>query len=405
MDLLEHPRSLGLALAVCAGLALGPAIPAVAGDEGPFADGGRRFHVANLGSDAGSCGRRSSPCRTITRAMSLARDGDTVLVGPGIYGDLNHDLDLSDPGEEGTPESEPCVICVRKRLAIHAAEGPLVTVINGVLRPSVVTIFADGVTFGGIDKGFTFGSVFDTALRVEGAADVRVTGNVLSGNILGMFVRAERGPIHVIANYVAQARSAIQLDSRSPGYVILRRNIIVGCSNFGIQVAGDAPAVITDNSVTGCFGNGLVLGNDSRVSRNVFVANGVGVRVGALSSSGFDAPGIRLQDNLIASNQSVGILIVPSGAAPDHRVHRNDIYANGVAATEDPGAGIRIPANCGLVNGSGSDVKATNNFWGSSKGPGADPADNAGPGSGCDVAAGVTKVVPFASSPLTSGGF
>jgi len=45
----------------------------------------------------------------------------------------------------------------------------------------------------------------------------------------------------------------------------------------------------------------------------------------------------------------------------------NSIFGNGLAAGTDH--------NCGLRNSTGGTIGATGNYWGSSSGPGADPAD------------------------------
>ena len=47
------------------------------------------LYVANNGLDTNGCTAADSPCRTISHAIALAVAGDTVLVGPGRYGDLN----------------------------------------------------------------------------------------------------------------------------------------------------------------------------------------------------------------------------------------------------------------------------------------------------------------------------
>src|SRR5262249_16653065 len=51
--------------------------------------------------------------------------------------------------------------------------------------------------------------------------------------------------------------------------------------------------------------------------------------------------------------------------------------------------------NCGVVNATGATVQAVNNFWGSARGHGTDPADNAGPG--CDATGSKTVLKPFAA--------
>ena len=43
------------------------------------------------GVDSMACGANTAPCRSIGFAVLNAADGDTILVGPGYYGDVNRD--------------------------------------------------------------------------------------------------------------------------------------------------------------------------------------------------------------------------------------------------------------------------------------------------------------------------
>src|SRR5512132_1509340 len=45
--------------------------------------------VANNGLDSDTCGSSAAPCRSISQAIDNASEGDTLVVGPGRYGDLN----------------------------------------------------------------------------------------------------------------------------------------------------------------------------------------------------------------------------------------------------------------------------------------------------------------------------
>ena len=60
--------------------------------------------VSTIGIDSQACGRSDNPCRSITRAIANAREGDNVLVEAGQYGDLNRDGDQSD---RGGPRPDP----------------------------------------------------------------------------------------------------------------------------------------------------------------------------------------------------------------------------------------------------------------------------------------------------------
>jgi len=70
-------------------------------------------YVANDGDDSTfcglqvingfTCGAKATPCRSIQCAIREADPGDTIIVGPGRYGDLNADGDLADRGESPSP--------------------------------------------------------------------------------------------------------------------------------------------------------------------------------------------------------------------------------------------------------------------------------------------------------------
>ena len=58
-------------------------------------------------------------------------------------------------------------------------------------------------------------------------------------------------------------------------------------------------------------------------------------------------------------------------------------------------------SNCGLLNDTGAAVTATNNFWGSAAGPGANPADDA-----CNSGGGsTTTLAPFAAAEIVVNTF
>lgn len=51
----------------------------------------RTLYVANNALDSATCGSSNKPCRSISRAIANARNGDRIIVRPGRYGDLNSD--------------------------------------------------------------------------------------------------------------------------------------------------------------------------------------------------------------------------------------------------------------------------------------------------------------------------
>src|SRR6185369_1185356 len=137
--------------------------------------------VANNGVDDGNCGGKTAPCRTITRGIAVAGAGDTVLVGPGRYGDLNGDGLFNAPGEETADLGNcDCVVAVNKPLKLLSRDGASATVIDiGSANLIGVRLDANGVVFGKKGKGFTItgGSTIADCLWVLGDSSV-VAGNI-----------------------------------------------------------------------------------------------------------------------------------------------------------------------------------------------------------------------------------
>jgi hypothetical protein len=132
------------------------------------------------------------------------------------------------------------------------------------------------------------------------------------------------------------------------------------------------------------------------MERNFFIGNAGGaLDVGPRASD--TAPPIikSFALNTVVGNAGFGVR--ERGRAID-RIEQNNLYGNGYGGGVAP-----TVSNCGLVVDGGypgGSVIATNNFWGASTGPGKNPADNAGPGSGCGAASPSTVVAPFAAAPF-----
>ena len=76
-------------------------------------------YVENYGVDSASCAF-ASPCRTISRAVTNASAGDTIIVGPGRYGDIDGDNAFTTSGDEAAEIGSGCN-CVLKVDKIHAS--------------------------------------------------------------------------------------------------------------------------------------------------------------------------------------------------------------------------------------------------------------------------------------------
>src|SRR5205085_3298064 len=113
-------RTLGLSLIVPMLLAL------------PIAAHSGTLYVANNGIDGASCscGTKGAPCRSITCAIGNAVAGDTIIVGPGKYGDLDDSGTIGQAGEENGSPGCGCVLSLNKSVTLVSSDGAASTVID-----------------------------------------------------------------------------------------------------------------------------------------------------------------------------------------------------------------------------------------------------------------------------------
>jgi hypothetical protein len=335
--------------------------------SGPIAlaDDIRTVHVENYGNDNQSCGQRANPCRSITRAIARANEGEIIWVGPGRYGDLNDNGDFDDPGDDRS-------VAVIKRLTILSTHGAAATVIDFAGSGIGVNISADGAVFGRKHHGFTI-MRSHVGLFVDRAANVRVAGNIALNNTLdppgaivsGMafFFDIGNGPIYVTDN---TARG----------------------SYYGFYSRGDTAGTmhLRDNTAMDNIEGFLVTGT----SRHSVIGN-----VASANETGFDIQGTGqlVRNNISASNRFDGFIIFGTS----HTLRRNSAAGNLNAGFTSYGTSITLvenniignqgtPPNCGVIN-AGQPLNARNNFWGTAAGPGP-----------CYPA---SEVVPFATEPFT----
>jgi hypothetical protein len=353
---------------------------------------GNTLHVTNYGVDSPTCGARRDPCRSISRTVKNARDADTLLVGPGVYGDINRDGDLEDLGEEPLARNDLCAfnatICILKPLRVISTNGAAATSIDvstvidpgtGEIRGMVaVDIRGIDVTFGRRDQGFTLLGG-ETGLIAVGAR-LRIEGNVsLNNRLHGFLLAADNGSVDASHNIAhANGFTGFSVRDLRPGKLRLIRNVAVNNLNgFRAFVGQDIPSLFRGNVAQGNTNDGFSFaGSPHRIVNNIATQNGNGFVV--------QSPGITISRSAAISNAHTGVFF-PLGSA-NSRVIASNIFGNS--------------SGCGVQNFSEGTVDATNNFWGATSGPGADPADDAGPDSGCDGVDSATIVSPFAQHPF-----
>jgi parallel beta-helix repeat protein len=311
-------------------------------------------YVANNGVDSGACGSSTDPCRSITQAITNAGAGDTVSVGPGLYGDVDGDGVLGEAGEEPvtTCGTFDCLVHVSKQVVLISQLGAFSTVIDpGPLGPeTTVTMGASSAVLGGKGRGFTIYNRDSGgyAIRVNpGIGDLLIAGNVLNANS-GLFNTLMTG---------------------SGGDVISGNRVLcTGTGGVGL-ISQPANSTLTGNTVSGCYYGASLFGTGAVLTSNVFHGNQIGLD--ALGTPNFT----------ISKCSFIGN---PQGG----------IYAGGASSgtiTSSNFVGTTAVGNCGL-DANLTNISATDCWWGSASGPGAEPADNA-----CDTAGATT---PFATAPV-----
>jgi hypothetical protein len=353
--------------------------------------------VASNGVDAADCGTKAAPCRSISRAVALATQGDTIEGGPGRYGDLAGDGDFLDPGDEAAEVGTGCncVLHVAKRLTIVSRDGAGVTVIDGGgAAADVVRLDAPATIFGKKGKGFTVTSGGANGIH-SGADEIVLAGNVAAANTRnGIEVGADR--VTVMDNRA--------LGNGDQGFAcsgtddsVLARNVSSDNGDRGFTV--DNRNTLTDNLATRNGAQGFDAQQGNTLKGNVAVSNveegfTIGhdnVLIGCVAHAnhnGFNFDrGNLLTKSAAIGNSGVGI-IVRDG---DVVVSKTNIFGNGGGAVNVPAANV----NCGTLATDGVILQATNNFWGAPGGPGADPADLF-----CNGVNAATSIAPVATKEI-----
>jgi len=302
--------------------------------------GAAKLHVENHGIDGPSCGTAQAPCRSISRGVANAAEGDTILVGPGFYGDLDGDGAFGEVGEEGPAAAScDCLVLVDKRVRVLSTAGGAATLL---LHPSTplraFRLTAGGSRVGLRNHGFSIVGSGGTGLLLEGDG-IEAAGHWLVRDT-------------VVANGADTGVS----DSR-----------VFGGEGFfavgtGARLLGNAAALAEQGFTLGLNDAGLPKGAARRLERSVAVGNLVGAAVDS------DVGPTVFERCAVIGNALAGVYVNVNEGTTASRL---SIYGNG-------GGSMAIPApNCGVA--AATDLPATRSFWGSPGGPGPDPADAACP--------------------------
>jgi parallel beta helix pectate lyase-like protein len=307
--------------------------------------------TAMNGSDSPTCGAKSAPCRSLSRAIANAVDGDTIIAGPGLYGDVNGDGNFDDPGDEAAEIGSgcECMVKVDKRVTLKSRDGSNATSINakGLTNTALAVVAGGGgATIGGTQNGFTVRSADGVGIFLDQTAPgVKLVGNVAQEN-------------------GGDGISVVSMGARLTGNRAFRNDGDgISILNSGVVVTG---SVSSRNGEDGF----LVIESDAvRIEKSIATGNLIGFAAAAAT--------FELKSVSVLGNVQMGIYMTDGSGA----INGSTIMGNGAGA-----------ANCGLSIDTTGDLDATGNYWGAATGPGSDPADDV-----CFTAGNLT-VEPFKKS-------
>lgn len=290
--------------------------------------------VGNEGIDSATCGGESNKCRSISQAIRNAADGDSILVEVGVYGDLNRNGVIGEPGEESGGPNCFCLVLVDKKVTILSERGARATIIDaGTASPDRwigVRISTSPAPFGYIGMGFT------VLIAGEGAQGIRAFNSL--------------PPSVVSGNRVIGLPGASAADR--PDYGIAFYGEASGNEVSGFDIGAWGRGSFSGNVFTS---NGTGVGTDTggTIADNIIIDNDVGVAFAAVSS-------VLFTGNDVARNRVSGITLgvaqsFSGGGSGRVVVQDNNIVGNGYA---------NPATRCGLTNRSGRFVWAADNYWG-----------------------------------------
>jgi len=355
------------------------------------------LRVSSAGVDGPGCGTGPNPpCATIQQAVANAANGDTVLVGPGMYGGG--------------------VILIDKSLRLSSANGT-----GSANVVAQVVLSADDIVFGKLGKGFSLSPGSGLPAIVATANAITVRGNLISDcatgvDVLGSDAVVRDNSFDSCSTGIRVAGSGAQVRGNRMGFVnfngefldpassnadvrenrmfgpsgvavavggsghIARRNLIHGTPGGGFGIVGTPTGVqLLENVVVSVSapaynlgaGSGWVLRGNAAFNNsapgfyltagtpltaigNVAIGNGA---YGFLIAGGDDHV---LEDNTSIDNLGDGIVL--SGVGSDVQFSGGNLYGNS--------------SNCGLSHSAAAAVTIDGVYWGVPTGPGPNPADD-----------------------------
>ncbi|MDH6143229.1 MULTISPECIES: right-handed parallel beta-helix repeat-containing protein [Kitasatospora] len=309
---------------------------------------------------AGTVLRVPQDFRTVQQAVDTAREGDTVLIGPGTYRESVH---LAKPR---------VVLRGTDRNAVVFDGG--VRMVNGITVTGAGSVVENLTVHGYLANGVLFTGVTDERLQQRGAGGsaynpldtarfpavqgfraTRVTA--YDNGLYGIYAFDARGGVIEDSYASGQADSGIYVGQCKPCDTVVRGNTMEhnavgieltnasdGLSVLGNRVAANRVGVTVNSNDQEALapqhgaviaGNVVADNNAADTPEQADGGFGIGIGIGG-------GTGNRVQRNLVRGNQAAGVVVTdpPGHPASDNRVEGNRVTGNGVdlvLAAADPG--------------------------------------------------------------------
>ncbi|MEE1825313.1 right-handed parallel beta-helix repeat-containing protein [Streptomyces sp. BE20] len=333
-------------------LALAVALSAGCSSAGPASD--------DAAHPAGTVVRVPEDFPTVQKAVDVAREGDTVLIGPGTYRESVR-VPKRNVVVRGTDRS-----AVVLDGGLKLANGITVTGPGSVVENLTVHGYlANGVLFTGVtdeklQQRGAGGSAYDpldTARfpPVEGFRATRVTS--YNNGLYGIYAFDARSGVIEDSYASGHADSGIYVGQCKPCDTVVRGNTVErnavgveltnasdGLSIVGNRVAGNRVGVTVNSNDLEALapqhgaviaGNVVVDNNAADTPEQADGGFGIGIGIGGGTAN-------RVERNLVRGNRAAGVIVTdpPGHPATGNRVEGNQVDGNGadlVLASADPG--------------------------------------------------------------------
>lgn len=307
------------------------------------------LYVSPSGKD-GAAGTREQPWRTIGRAASELKPGDTVHVQPGTYVEK---ISLKRSGSEGSPitlQADGAVIVSGKGVEgeniFHIKDASHIRIIGFEIRDNLKVRDGSGIRVEGASSQIELKNCRIHEIRGKDAMGITIYGNNAEKPISDLLIEGCE-----IFDCEPARSEALTLNGNVTGFRLLN-NTVRDVNNIGIcMIGGEAwlngdPTKVTRNGV--CRGNrvsrirsnygdgyaaGIYVdgGSNIVVEDNVVTGCNLGIEVGA-ENKGTVTRNITVRNNRIWLNQKAGIVFggydAKTGRVQDCIFESNICYHN-----------------------------------------------------------------------------